>query len=147
MPQGNETTVSADEVLIHKSYMQASKEAGLIAGSAIMGASLLGKVSKKLRFLGPTVLFLVTFRNDLDTIVRMAKAYFDGSYKKIPTATIIKLIATLLYFLSPIDLIPDFIPFIGFMDDAVLVSWTMNSFQKDIDAFKEWEGGTQVISI
>ena len=31
MPQGNETTVSADEVLIHKSYMQASKEAGLIA--------------------------------------------------------------------------------------------------------------------
>ncbi|MGB0524504.1 MAG: YkvA family protein [Flammeovirgaceae bacterium] len=37
------------------------------------------------------------------------------------------------------DLIPDFIPFLGFSDDALIIAWVYNSVRKDLEAFEEWE--------
>jgi uncharacterized membrane protein YkvA (DUF1232 family) len=40
----------------------------------------------------------------------MLRDVFTGIYKKVPVGTIAAIIGTLLYVLSPIDLIPDFLP-------------------------------------
>ena len=73
------------------------------------------------------------------TLVRLVRAFISGKYRDISTSTVISGLAVLLYVLSPIDLIPDFIPVIGFLDDLSLISWFLSKFQSEIIKFREWE--------
>src|SRR5690349_9977084 len=47
---------------------------------------------------------------NLQILFRLIKTSVSGEYTGLPTPTIIAAIAVVIYFLSPIDLIPDFIP-------------------------------------
>ena len=82
------------------------------------------------------------------TLVRLVRSYIRGEYRDIATSTIITGLAVLLYVLSPIDLIPDFIPVFGFLDDLSLVSWFVGKFHGEITRFRNWEqnGRGQVIA-
>jgi uncharacterized membrane protein YkvA (DUF1232 family) len=73
------------------------------------------------------------------TLVRLVRNYITGDYRQIQTSTIISGLAVLLYVLSPIDLVPDFVPVLGFLDDLSLVSWFMGKFQVEIANYREWE--------
>ena len=77
------------------------------------------------------------------TLVRMVRGYVSGDYRDIPTSTIVSGLAVLLYVLSPIDLIPDFIPVVGFLDDLSLVSWFVSKFHVEITRFRDWEQTTR----
>ncbi|AMR26559.1 hypothetical protein A0257_05185 [Hymenobacter psoromatis] len=73
------------------------------------------------------------------TLVRLVRSYATGEYRDIKNSTVISGFAVLLYILSPVDLIPDFIPVVGFLDDLSLVSWFMGKFQGEVVRFREWE--------
>jgi uncharacterized membrane protein YkvA (DUF1232 family) len=73
------------------------------------------------------------------TLVRLVRRYISGEYREIKASTIISGLAVLLYVLSPVDLVPDFIPVVGFLDDLSLVSWFVGKFQHEIARFREWE--------
>lgn len=73
------------------------------------------------------------------TLVRLVRSYVNGSYREVSTSTIVSGLGVLLYVLSPIDLVPDFIPVLGFLDDLSLVSWFVGQFQTEIMKFREWE--------
>ncbi|WP_187264016.1 YkvA family protein [Pontibacter beigongshangensis] len=76
---------------------------------------------------------------NLQVLSRMIKAAMAGEYKGIPTSTLVGGIAVFIYFLTPIDLIPDVIPVIGLLDDATLLAWFMTSIKSELDRFNEWE--------
>ncbi|GGF06626.1 hypothetical protein GCM10011383_17110 [Hymenobacter cavernae] len=78
------------------------------------------------------------------TLVRLVSAYITGSYRHIEGSTIVAGLAVLLYFLSPIDLVPDFIPMLGLLDDVALVSWFISKFAGEITRFREWESTSAV---
>lgn len=73
------------------------------------------------------------------TLVRMVRSYITGEYREIQGSTIISGLAVLLYVLSPVDLIPDFIPVLGFLDDLSLISWFVGKFQVEITRYRDWE--------
>ncbi|RYU81299.1 YkvA family protein [Hymenobacter persicinus] len=73
------------------------------------------------------------------TLVRLVQAYVTGAYRQVETSTIVSGVAVLLYVLSPLDLVPDFIPVVGVMDDFALISWFITKFQAEIARFQEWE--------
>ncbi|TPG61728.1 YkvA family protein [Hymenobacter nivis] len=73
------------------------------------------------------------------TLVRLVRRYASGDYREVSTTTIVSGLAVLLYVLSPIDLVPDFIPVIGFLDDLSLISWFVGKFQDEIIKFQYWE--------
>lgn len=76
---------------------------------------------------------------NLQLLTRMLKAAMSGEYKGIPSSTLVGGIAVLIYFISPIDLIPDMIPIIGLLDDATLLAWFIASIKTELDKYKEWE--------
>lgn len=73
------------------------------------------------------------------TLVRMVRNYISGDYREVATSTIISGFAVLLYVVSPIDLVPDFIPVLGFLDDLSLISWYLGKFQNEIAKYRTWE--------
>ena len=78
-------------------------------------------------------------RTKLKVILRMVRAYAVGKYKLIPWKSIILLTAVLIYFLMPLDLMPDFIPVTGYIVDFSLLLWVYNHLQDDINTFVWWE--------
>jgi uncharacterized membrane protein YkvA (DUF1232 family) len=77
--------------------------------------------------------------DSLMAMFRMLRAYGNGDYRKIPFKTLISVVASVIYFVMPIDFIPDILLFFGFMDDVALIAWTVNSVKTDIDSFASWE--------
>ncbi|MBN1397216.1 MAG: DUF1232 domain-containing protein [Bacteroidetes bacterium] len=77
--------------------------------------------------------------DDLTTLFRLLKAYTSGQYRDIPWRTIILALGAVIYFLNPLDLIPDIIPFFGFVDDSSVIGFVIYSISNDIQKFREWE--------
>ena len=66
---------------------------------------------------------LSSVRSDLELMCSYVKDVISGKYKDYDTVKIGIVIAALLYVVSPIDLIPDVIPVVGFTYDVSVVFW------------------------
>lgn len=86
------------------------------------------------------------FLKDILLLREMLNAWFKGEYKDIPKKTIVLIITVLIYFISPIDLIPDWLPG-GFIDDAALITWVLQSMSSDIQKFKTWKMKGKKVSL
>lgn len=69
----------------------------------------------------------------------MLNDYRRGAYRDAPWLTISALIFSLLYVLNPLDLIPDFIPVIGYLDDVTVFALGLNFVQKDLRKYLRWK--------
>ena len=81
-----------------------------------------------------------TVLDDFRTLIRLTVAYSRGHYRKIPADQLAVVVAGLVYVVSPIDLVPDFLPG-GFLDDAFVVGWVIKTVRGELDAFRAWEEG------
>jgi len=77
--------------------------------------------------------------SDFPLLVRLLKAWKNGSYRGLSLRTLATLAAAILYVLSPVDLIPDFIPGIGLIDDAAVLTFLLHCMAQDLAAFRIWE--------
>lgn len=82
---------------------------------------------------------LAKYCNDLCEIFELLRDRVAGVYKETPWKTIAALTGALIYVLSPIDLILDFIPFIGFLDDAVVIGLAIKLAQPDLEKYRAWK--------
>lgn len=82
---------------------------------------------------------LEQFFNDIKTMCDMVAAWAKKEYREIPFRTIGMIILTLVYVFSPFDIIPDAIPGVGLLDDALMVSLCLKAVQSDIEDFRVWK--------
>jgi uncharacterized membrane protein YkvA (DUF1232 family) len=75
----------------------------------------------------------------LQAVTRMIRSYVNRDYKDIPWQTLILVTGALVYFVSPIDAIADFIPLLGFADDVAIITAVISSINHDLEKFLEWE--------
>ena len=81
------------------------------------------------------------------TVIRMIRAYARGEYKQMPWRTLLSLTGALLYLVAPIDIIPDFLPGLGLLDDIWLLTKVFSLAGKDIENFTAWESGIRTITV
>lgn len=80
------------------------------------------------------------YLSDIACMVSLVRSYIKKEYTDIPLGTIISIVATLLYIISPIDLIPDAILGVGYLDDiALFVIVSKNLIHSDVEEYKKWK--------
>ncbi|WPO98933.1 YkvA family protein [Pseudomonas sp. HR96] len=96
----------------------------------------------------PALIFAVTrkskhyrlgkLRDDVRLLQALCMAYWRGEYRAISAKSMVSIVAGLLYFVSPIDFIPDWILGVGMLDDIAVLSWVMKTLSTELDAFRAW---------
>ena len=122
----NET--QAEEVL--------GEYAGKVDEDTISG--VMGK-ENEIKKLFKRVNVLAKYFNDLCEIFELLRDRVKDIYKETPWTTIAALVGALIYMLSPIDLILDFIPGIGFLDDAIVIGLAIKLAQSDLEKYRTWK--------
>jgi len=82
---------------------------------------------------------LAKYFNDLCDILELLRDRIAGTYTETPWRTIAALTGALIYVVSPIDLILDFIPGIGFLDDAIMIGLAIKLAQPDLAKYRAWK--------
>lgn len=95
---------------------------------------LLQRLEKKLE----NVPYIGTQLSVVPVLASLLKSYIQGEYKDVPIGTIIAIISALVYFVSPIDILPDSIPIVGYFDDAAVVAACWKLVDSDVKEYKAW---------
>jgi uncharacterized membrane protein YkvA (DUF1232 family) len=80
-------------------------------------------------------------RADLGLLQALCVAWWKGEYRAVSRPALVAAVAGLLYFLSPMDAIPDWIPGLGFIDDLAVLGWVMRKWSGELQAFRTWRDG------
>ncbi|MFZ0445467.1 MAG: YkvA family protein [Bacillus sp. (in: firmicutes)] len=78
-------------------------------------------------------------------LVELVKAWSKKEYRDVSKKTIIMVIATIVYFVAPFDLIPDFLIGLGIFDDVAVIGYTVKQISNELDAFKNWKENSSTI--
>jgi uncharacterized membrane protein YkvA (DUF1232 family) len=81
---------------------------------------------------------LWTLALDARTFFSMARDWMRGGYRNVSGKTIALTIAAVLYFISPIDLIPDWIPGLGQIDDVLVLGLVLSSMHSELQNYRLW---------
>lgn len=123
-------------------FDRALNSAARLSGKAGRITLLLARLSKKMTQVNWNKVSVASAKEKLNVLSRITNAYVSGKYRTIPWKTMITVLAAIIYFLNPLDLIPDFIPLMGLTDDLGVLVWVYNSISTEIDKFLEWEKST-----
>lgn len=72
-------------------------------------------------------------------LVRLIRAYAKGEYRGVSRKNAVLVVATILYFVSPLDIVPDAIPIIGLLDDITLMGWVIKTLGDELTKFEAHE--------
>ncbi len=131
--------------------MDAKRKNGISeAEAAVQSRKYAGKVSEetvgemvekegKLKGFFRHISVLQKYWKDVCEVFSLLKDWMAGRYPVIPWTVIATLVGALLYVLSPLDLIPDFIPVVGFTDDAGVFAVALSFAGADLEKYREWK--------
>jgi uncharacterized membrane protein YkvA (DUF1232 family) len=69
----------------------------------------------------------------------MLKDYRKGIYSNVPWFTIAAIAFGFLYILNPLDIIPDFLPGIGYVDDFAVFTFALRFIESDLHNYLDWK--------
>lgn len=97
-------------------------------------SSLLKKLKQKMKSL-PMVGSVLA---NVPTMFKLLNSYLKEEYIDIPRKQLVIIVSAISYLISPIDLVPDFIPVVGLMDDMAIVSMCIKATQSELEKYLAW---------
>jgi uncharacterized membrane protein YkvA (DUF1232 family) len=133
----SESQASGDEITRSAAFRKATAEAESYAKDPERLRKLVGDAREKINHI-PRGPFAETWPY-LMAMIRLIRAYHQHEYRDISAQNLLVVVAAIIYFVSPFDVIPDSVPILGNIDDAFVVRLAMKSVSADLDAFMAWE--------
>ncbi|GAB3332370.1 hypothetical protein GCM10027429_11650 [Marivirga atlantica] len=121
------------------SYKNAVRRASFILRDKKLSNKLIRNASETLQSKAKVSKKVRATRKVFADFIRLIKSYVNGSYRDISWKNMLYITAVIIYFITPTDLIPDFIPVSGLLDDASLALWTYDRLQSELNEFLLWE--------
>ncbi|WP_245693428.1 YkvA family protein [Salinimicrobium catena] len=69
----------------------------------------------------------------------MLKDYKKGEFKQVPWFSIAAVVFAMLYIFNPLDIVPDFIPGLGYVDDFAIFTIVLRFIETDLHAYLDWK--------
>ncbi len=82
--------------------------------------------------------YKLPFIDKVTELLEMLSEYSKGNFK-LDDAAVGWIVATLAYLVLPTDLIPDFLPGVGFTDDAAAFIIAFRQLAQEIEHFRKWK--------
>jgi len=136
-PPSRDSQPSGDEITRSAPFQKATAEAGSYLNDPERLQELLVGAREKINHI-PRGPFAETWPY-LMAMIRLLRAYHLGEYRDVSSPNLLVIIAALIYFISPFDVIPDSVPILGNIDDAMVVRLALDSVRADLDTFMAWE--------
>ena len=77
-------------------------------------------------------------RKDLVLLTDYVSDIIHGHYHNYNKSSIILALAGLIYVVSPLDVIPDFLP-LGFLDDITIITWAITNIAGELSKYSQWK--------
>ncbi len=84
---------------------------------------------KSLKEVKEKVILLIDYLSDI----------VNGNYKDYNVKSLLYVVAAMIYLVSPIDVIPDFILGVGLTDDVAVILFVLREVSLELDKYKEWK--------
>ena len=81
---------------------------------------------------------LTPIKKDVQTLLRLMRAYGEGRYREVSGKNLAFAGLAIMYLVSPLDVLPDFMPG-GFFDDAAVIGFVVKKIRNELAAFEIWE--------
>ena len=77
--------------------------------------------------------------SDIAVLLSLVRAYIKKQYTDVSPSTVMLAVAGLIYVVTPVDLIPDYILGPGLLDDAAVIGIVLQAIQMDLNKYKKWQ--------
>src|SRR5256886_17567992 len=118
-------------------FAQAVKSAKTYVGNPQRLQSLFEEAAKQAASM-PKEPFAETWAY-FQAMLRLIRAYSEGKYCDLPESTLVVIIAAIIYVVNPLDVIPDALPALGYLDDATVIALAVRRSRQALDDFMSWE--------
>ncbi len=95
------------------------------------------EIKKKFNARGP----LKRFVEDGKLLIALVKDWRSGTYRQVMYGTIAAIVFALIYVFDPFDIVPDFLPIIGAVDDATIIGACLMLIERDLNKYRSWKEG------
>ncbi len=85
--------------------------------------------------------------DSLQTLLSLIRDWISGEYRGLPSKTLLLALAGIVYFVTPIDIIPEFIVGLGLLDDAVILGWIISQIGSELEEYRLWKRNGRVIDV
>lgn len=127
-------------------YFERSKEIGeTLLENPEKGLELLSFVIDKYEELRNSRGRLGKLFKQITMLVRIVRAHMRGEFNDLSWKKLLMATAAIVYLVYVVDAVPDFLPIIGLMDDAGVISWVVSSLQKELGQFFNRKGDKVVL--
>jgi len=111
---------------------------GRLASKWGTGHESVTKILEKTRNFIDSKNYKLPFINKVTELLEMLSEYSKGNFK-LNDAAVGWIVAALAYLILPTDLIPDFLPGIGFTDDAAVFILAFRQLSQELEHFRSWK--------
>lgn len=125
--------------MTNRYFSSALNKAASLAGKPGRLMLLISRLAVKLKEVDWSGVSRKEVKEKLFVFGRLIKAYAVGSYRDLSFKNLILIVAAILYFVNPFDLVPDLIPVTGLADDFAILLWIFKTVGAEIEKFIIWE--------
>ncbi len=132
-----EYTAKLNEVSVQDAFQQSTKQAEQMLEDENKTKDFLDTVEKKFA----SIKVIGKGLSQIPLMINLIRSYLKKEYTNVPIGSILAVLGALIYFLSPVDLIPDILPVIGKLDDAAVIGIALKLVSADLECYAEWRQG------
>ncbi|MHA6493994.1 YkvA family protein [Pseudomonas borbori] len=81
---------------------------------------------------------LADVKDDLRLLQGLCLAWWRGEYRAISSQALLAVVAGLLYLVTPLDTVPDWLLGVGLIDDLAVLAWVVRTWSGELEAFRQW---------